>query len=275
MAIGGVHRITPSGPGFVERLEELIAARSLFGVLLAREIRVRYKQTALGLAWVVLQPLLPAAIFAAVFGLFAGLPSDGIPYFLFALSGLVAYGFFSAVVSRSSTSLLRDAQLLTKVYFPRSISPIASGTTATVDFGIGVLLVLGLALSDGRGLRPELLALPIIAALTLVLGLGIGLGVAAASAHYRDFAIATPFVLQILLYLSPVAYSTDLVPPTLRGIYSLNPLVALVEAFRWAVIGTPLPSVADFLLSAIVGFAVVGIGALVFARASRDLSDVL
>ena len=269
------HRISPEPLGMAEQLRELLGTRDLFVLLLGREIRVRYKQTGLGVVWVVLQPLVPAVIFALVFGTFARLPSAGVPYLLFALSGLVVFGLFSNAVSRAANSFLRDAQLVTKVYFPRAILPLASGSAAVVDFLVGLVVLVVLMASTGIVPAAAVLAVPLIALFTLAVALGFGLAVSALSAHYRDFALTVPFVLQVALYASPVVYSSELVPTPLRTLYALNPLVTPIEAFRWALLGTPAPSLDQVLAALLTGGATVIFGLAVFWRASRDLPDVI
>lgn len=269
------HRISTSPPPLRTQIRELLRARDLFVLIFGREVRVRYKQTALGLIWVVLQPLVPALIFAAVFGAFARLPSEGSPYLLFALAGLVVYGLFSNAVARSGTSFLRDGNLVTKVYFPRAVLPLAAGTAAIVDFLVGSLVLLVLMVALGQGFAVAIVTAPAIAIAVLSLGLAVGLAVSALTAHYRDFAIAVPFVLQVLLYGSPVLYSSELVPASLQGIYALNPMVGLIESFRSALLGTAPPSSADLAMAAASGVVLVGVCLVVYARASRDLSDVI
>lgn len=269
------HRITAEAPSIAGQVRELLGAGHLFRMLFVRELRVRYKQTALGVAWVVLQPLVPALIFALVFGAFAKLPSGGTPYFLFALSGLVIFGLFSNAVSRAGTAFIRDGQLVSKVYFPRALLPLASGSAAIVDFAVGMAALLVLMLATGAAPTIALLAAPLIALLALALGLAVGLAVSALSAHYRDFAIAIPFVLQVLMYASPVVYSAELVPPQLRATYDLNPLVVITEVFRSALLGTAAPSTPELGLALAVSALVVIVSVLVFSRVSRDLTDIL
>jgi lipopolysaccharide transport system permease protein len=269
------HRISPDSPSLRAQLRELASARDLFWLLLGREVRVRYKQTVLGAAWVVLQPLLPALIFALVFGTFARLPSGGTPYLLFAFTGLVVYGLFASSASRAATSFLRDGQLVTKVYFPRSLLPLAAGTGALVDFAVGLAILAVLLVVFGAIPGPAVLMIPVFAAMALGLGLGLGLAVAALSAHYRDFAIALPFALQVLLYASPVVYSIELLPSWVHGVYGLNPMVLVIDAFRWAVLGTPPPTLAVLVAGLAVGTVAITLGLLVFSRATRDLTDVI
>ena len=269
------HRISPEPPPLRQRLRELLGARDLFVILFARELQVRYKQTALGVVWVLLQPLVPAIIFAVVFGAFARLPSAGAPYLLFALSGLVLYGLFSGGVSRAGNSLIRDGGLITKIYFPRAILPLASGSAGIVDFLVGLAVILVLMVALGQALTLAVVVIPLIVALTLALALGLGMAIAALTAHYRDFGHVVPFVLQLLLYGSPVAYSMEILPSSLANVYALNPLVPLIEAFRWSLLGTPAPTAGQILLGSVSGLVAVAAGIVVFTRASRDMADVI
>jgi lipopolysaccharide transport system permease protein len=269
------HTISPEPPPLAERLRELFASRDLFLLLIGRELQVRYKQTALGVVWVILQPLVPAVIIAVVFGTFARLPSAGAPYLLFALCGLVLYGLLSAAISRAGSSLIRDGQLIAKIYFPRALLPLASGTAGLIDFVVGLALLLVLMFAFGVPLTPAVIAVPFIVAFTLALALAVGSAVAALSAHYRDFGHLVPFALQLLLYGSPVAYSLEILPPSIANVVALNPFVPLVEAFRWALLGTPPPTLAQILLGTTAGVIVVIVSILIFSRASRDLADVI
>jgi lipopolysaccharide transport system permease protein len=269
------HRISPQPMSLWSGLRELLQSRDLFMLLLNRELQVRYKQTALGVVWVILQPLVPAIIFAVVFGTYARLPSSGTPYLLFALSGLVIYTLFSGIVSRASGSIVRDSQLVTRVYFPRVVLPLASGSAAFIDFIIGLAVLLAVMIGLGHSPSVSALLVPIIAVLTGCFGLAVGIAVSALMAHYRDFGHAVPFALQLLLYASPVLYSLELLPASVRGLYALNPLVALVEAFRWAILGTPAPEVSHIVLGSMTAVAVVAVGVMVFTRASQDVADVI
>ena len=269
------HRISSQPPPLAMRLRELLGSRDLFLILLGRELRVRYKQTALGVVWVILQPLVPAIILAIVFGAFARLPSGGVPYLLFALSGLVLYGLFSSTVTRAGNSLIRDGALITKIYFPRALLPLASGSAGIVDLLVGLVVILVLMVPLGYPPTPQLVAVPLIVALTLGLALGLGIGVAALSAHYRDFTLVVPFVLQLLLYASPVVYSMEILPPRLASLLALNPLVPLIEGFRWSLLGTPPPTAEQIVLGSASGLLMVALGLLVYSRASRDMADVI
>ena len=270
-----VHRIAPEPASLAAGIREVAGSGDLFWMLVAREIRTRYRQTALGVAWVVLQPLAPALIFAAVFGSFARLPSGGVPYFLFALSGLIVFGMFSNAVSRASGTFLRDSQLISKVYFPRVLLPVAAGIASAFDFIVGFVLVV--VLMVGAGIVPSmtLLIAPLIALEALVLGLALGTMLAALSAHFRDFTIAVPFALQVGLYASPVLYSSELVPSDLRILYAMNPMASITEAFRASLLGSTAPSVGELAVAVAVGLGVVVASVMIYRRAARDLTDVL
>jgi lipopolysaccharide transport system permease protein len=270
------HHVISAAPAPLgDRIGEVWRSRDLFGLLFVRELRVRYRQTFLGVAWVVLQPLVPALIVAIVLGAFARLPSSGTPYVVFALAGFVVFGAFAGALLRAAASFLRDGQLVTRVYFPRSVLPLASGSVAAADFIVGFAVLIALALALGHVPPATIVLAPLIAAVALVLGLAVGMAVAAVTAHYRDAAIAVPFAVQLLLYASPVVYSTELVPPSLRRVVALNPLVGLVDAFRAATLGTPWPPTQELVAGGLVGIGTVLIALGIFDRASRDLADVV
>lgn len=270
-----VHRVS-ADPGSVwSGIAELNGARDLFVLLLKRELQVRYKQTALGVIWVVLQPLVPAVILSIVFGTFARLPSAGLPYILFALSGLIVYGLFAGIVSRAGGSLLRDSHLITRVYFPRVVLPLAAGSAALVDFIIGFALLAVLMLAMGQPLAVSVVTAPVMVLLTCGVAFGMGIGLAALTAYFRDFHHAIPFLLQFLLYASPVLYSLEILPPSVRSILAINPLVSLIEGFRWALFGTAPPEVSIVLLGLSAGLAMIIAGLSVFWRAQRDMADVI
>lgn len=269
------YRISSDQPATLDSLRDLVSARDLFRLLFIREIRVRYQQTVLGLAWVILQPLIPAVVFAVVFGTFARLPSDGSSYLLFALSGMVIYVLFATAASRAGTAFLRDSALVTKVYFPRSLLPLASGASATVDFLVALAVLAVLSLVTDVVPVGAIATLPFVTLAALSLGLSLGLAIAALSARYRDFAIALPFLLQVLLYASPVVYSIELIPAHLRTLYSLNPLVGLTQTFRWAVLGGQAPSAESLVAGAATGLVASLVCIYIYRSQSRDLADVI
>lgn len=241
-----------------------------------REVAVRYRQTALGVVWVIIQPLLAALVFAAVFGRLAGLPSDGVAYLPFAFSGTLAWGLLAQGLQRSSFSLVGEANLITKVYFPRLLLPTASVLSALTDFLVG-LAVMGVFLAVYRvPMTPRLLLLPAFIAGILLLTLGLSLLLSALGAYYRDFMHAVPFMLQVWLYASPVVYSPRLIPPRWMTVYSLNPMVGLLEGFRWSLfplnLAFPWNAAGLGLLGAVLALLV---GSVVFRSIERRLADVV
>jgi lipopolysaccharide transport system permease protein len=243
--------------------------------LAVRDVKVRYKQTALGVMWVVLQPLLAAVIFSFVFGMIAHLPSDGRPYLLFAFAGLMAWNLFSSTVMRSSTALVANAHMVTKVYFPREILPISAMFSSLIDFGVS-LAVIAIMLAcyriwPGRGV----VLMPLWAAMLVLLALGIGLIAGSIMVRFRDVQYMLPTFLTLGLYISPVAWSVSAVPPAYRLVYLLNPLSGLLEAFRWSFLGEGALSGGLLAYSAVTAVLTFWVGAKVFRRMERSLADVL
>ncbi len=268
-------RIQPSRGWSALDLRELWRFRDLFLILAGRDVKLRYRQTALGVIWVILQPLLAALIFAVVFGRLANLPSDGVPYLLFVYVGLLPWNFFSGALQRAGNSLISDSKLISKVYFPRIIVPIASTGAVLIDFLVaaGVLVVL---LAVYR-VAPtwNLLALPALLALLLVISVGISLWLSALNVYYRDFMYALPFVVQVWMYASPLVYSGSTVPDRWKPLYALNPMAGVIDGFRWATLGTqPFPWVSVSLAVLIGGLGFVA-GAFVFRRVERSFADVV
>lgn len=253
---------------------ELWRFRDLFLILAERDVRLRYRQTALGVAWVVLQPLVAALIFAAIFGVFAKLPSNGTPYLLFVFAAMLPWNLLAGGVQRAGNSLLASSNLITKIYLPRAIIPIAAVSAVLVDFAVacGVLLVLMLI----YGVSPtwSLLALPVLLVLTLFTSVGVSLLFSGLAVYYRDFSYALPFVMQIWMYGSPVVYATGLVPERFQLLYGLNPMVGIIEGFRWATLGGAAPIV-PLLEAAVVSMALLLVGATVFQRIERSFADVI
>jgi lipopolysaccharide transport system permease protein len=256
-------------------LRELWQYRDLLLILASRDIKLRYKQTALGVIWVVLQPLAAAFIFAVIFGAFAKLPSDGQPYVLFVMSGLLPWGYFSGVLQRAGNSLIADSRLISKVYFPRLLIPLASTAAVLVDLAVmlGVFGVLMLALQVPLTWR--LLTLPLFLGLASLLAVGVSLWLSAFNVQYRDFIYALPFLIQMWMYASPVVYATSLVPERFRLLYSLNPAVGIIEGFRWALVGSEALTVPMVALSLGLGLLALLSGAYVFRRVERGFADVL
>ncbi|HWA86502.1 MAG TPA: ABC transporter permease [Opitutus sp.] len=243
-------------------------------MLAVRDVKLRYKQTALGVVWVVLQPLLAGAIFAVVFGHFARLPSGGRPYLVFVFAGLVGWNLFAGVLQRAGNSLVTEARLITKVYFPRMLIPCAGGLAALVDFAVSLGCMAGLLAWFGVWPGSALLMLPVVTALTLALAIGVSLWVSALAVRYRDFMYALPFLLQVWMYASPVVYGMEMIPGRWRGWFALNPMTGLLEGFRGALLGGAWawPWLG---ISTVMAAAALLSGALFFRRVESDFADQL
>lgn len=267
--------ITPGGrSGGV--WSELWRHRDLLLLLAKKDIVVRYKETVIGVAWVVLKPAFTLAIFTVVFGRIANLPSDGVAYPLMVLAGLLPWLFFSAATQGAADSLVGNASLLSKVYFPRVILPISAILVCMLDLAIGAALFVLLSVFYGALPDWRICLLPAFALLLLIVTAGMGVWLAALTARYQDFRHVTPFVLQLGLYVSPVAYSSSVIPERWRPIFELNPLVGIIDGFRWALFAGKLPF-PSYAISVSVAFALLSIatGALFFRRTERQLVDWL
>lgn len=256
-------------------LIDLWRFRELFYFLAWRDIKVRYKQTALGVVWVILQPVLTMLIFSLIFGRVAGLPSEGVPYPIFVFAGLVPWQLFAYALTQSSSSLVNDQHLVTKIYFPRLVIPLASVAAGLLDFFISLAVLLGLLLLYRIPLTWRVLTLPLFGFLALAAAIAVGLWLSALNVQYRDVRYALPFLTMFWMYASPIAYSSSLIPENLQWIYSLNPMVGVVEGFRWALLGietTPETLVFISIFMVIVLF----IGGLVYFKRMEDhFADVI
>lgn len=254
---------------------ELWEFRDVLLMLTLRDIKLRYKQTALGVAWVVLQPLLAGLLFALIFGRFLRLPSEGVPYLLFVFAGLTGWQLFAGIVQRASGSLVNEARLITKVYFPRILVPLAAAAAVLVDFAVscGVMAVL-LAVYD---LRPgwEILLLVPAAGLTVVLGVGTSLWLAALSVRYRDFIHATPFLLQVWLYASPVVYAAAVIPAAWQAVFACNPMFGFIGLFRTAWLDAGAATGPALAIGGAVAVVVLLSGLMVFRRVEQEIADRL
>lgn len=268
-------RIRPSSGWRALRLGEAWAYRDVLWMLALRDVKLRYRQTALGVLWVVLQPLLAGVVFAVIFGHFAKLPSGDRPYLLFVFAGLLGWNLFVGVVQRAGNSLVAEARLITKVYFPRLLIPCAAAVSATLDFAVSLLVMAGLLAWHGVWPGEWLALLPVALAVTLAGALGVGLWVAALNVRYRDFAYALPFLLQVWMYASPVVYGMELVPERWRPLFALNPMVGVIEAMRASLLGGPAPE--SLLLVSSVALAVLVLlsGLFFFRRVERGFAETL
>jgi lipopolysaccharide transport system permease protein len=256
-------------------LVELWKYRDLLWLLAGRDVKLRYKQTALGVAWVVLQPLVAALIFAVIFGRFGNLPSDGSPYILFVFTSLLPWNFFAGALQRAGNSLVNDSHLISKVYFPRLIIPLASTGAVLIDFLVSLAVLAVLMALYRVPLTWHVLALPFFLLLTAMLGIGVSLWLSALNVQYRDFMYALPFLIQVWMYASPVVYSARLVPERWRLLFSLNPAVGFIEGFRWSLLGASSLTPAMVLLTTGLGLLTLLGGAYVFRRIERSFADML
>jgi homopolymeric O-antigen transport system permease protein len=256
-------------------LREIWEYRELLYVLVGRDIRVRYKQTVIGAAWAVVQPLITMLIFLVIFGTFAKFPSDGLPYPVFAYSAILPWYFFSQALANASQSLVGDSNLLKKVYFPRLIIPLAAVIRPAVDFAVSFVVLLGMMVWYGIGVTWAVLAVPLFLLLALVTALAVGLWLATINVRYRDVVHTIPFLIQVWMFASPVAYSVSLIPEQYRLVYSLNPMVGVIEGFRWATLGTAGPQIAVLLISAVVVLLILASGLMYFRKMERTFADVV
>ena len=256
-------------------LGQLWRYRDLLMALAQRDVKLRYRQTALGVVWVLLQPLLAAGIFAFVFGKVAKLPSDGLPYFVFSYAGLLGWNAFNSTVTKASGSMVGNINMVSKVFFPRLVLPLATVLSTLIDFGVALALMVVLMEMFHVAPHPGLLLLPVWLLLLLMLSLGIGLASAALTVSYRDTQYMLPVLLPFMMYASPVAYDTSAVPVKLRIIYYLNPVSGLLDGFRWSLLHTASPSPAAVAYSSAFAAASLLAGAFVFRRMERRFADVI
>ncbi len=256
-------------------LREFWEFRELLGFLVWRDLKVRYKQTVLGVAWVVLQPFFTMLVFTAVFGKLVHMPSDGVPYALFSLAGLVPWMFFSHGLSQVSNSVVSNQELVRKVYFPRLALPLSAVLSDLVDLALSFAMLLCVMAFFGLAPNPKILLLPLLVALAIVTALGTGLWLAALNVRYRDVRHIVPFLTQIWLFLTPVAYPSSLLGEPWRTLYGLNPMAGVVEGFRWALLGTATAPGPLIAVSATVAALVLLGGIAFFRRTETSFADVI
>jgi lipopolysaccharide transport system permease protein len=256
-------------------LKELWQYRELMYFLSWRDIKVRYKQTALGAAWAVIQPLMTMVVFSIFFGLLAKMPSDGIPYPLFAYAALVPWTFFANSLTQASNSLLQNPNMLKKIYFPRLVMPISSVMSVAVDFVFAFIVLIAMMLFYGILPTVNIVWLPFLLLLALVTAMGVGLWLSAVNVQYRDVRYVIPFLIQIWLFATPVAYPSSLLSEPWRTLYGLNPMVGVVEGFRWALLGTETaPGTAVLVSSFMAGMLLVS-GTFYFRRMEKTFADIV
>jgi lipopolysaccharide transport system permease protein len=254
---------------------ELLRFRDLLITLAARDVKLRYRQTALGAIWVILQPLLGAGIFSFVFGKVAKLPTDGVPYFVFAYAGLLGWNAFLGTFTKASSSLVQNSQMISKVYFPRLILPFSTLFSTLLDFAVALALLPLLMWSAGVSFGPQIVTLPLWVLLLVLLATGAGLFSAALMVSYRDVQYALPVLTAFLLYASPVGYAVSAVPEKYLDVYFLNPIAGLLAGFRWSLLGTDAVAPGVVIYAAIASVVVFFAGAVVFGRLEARFADVI
>jgi lipopolysaccharide transport system permease protein len=272
-----VHKVVRPRHGLAQlKLEELWTYRELVFFLAWRDVLVRYKQTAIGVAWAIIRPVVPMIIFTFVFGRLAKFPTGSIPYPIFALAGLLPWQLFSTAFGEASSSVVSNAQLVSKVYFPRLIIPISSVVTALVDFGVSLALLFVLMLWYRVPVSVHVVwAIPILL-LCLLFALGTGVWFAALFVRYRDVRHVIPFVVQMGLYVSPVGFASSVIPERWRFLYSLNPMVGVIDGFRWSLFGGAQPPYAAALvISIVVASAILIAGMYYFRATERIFADII
>ncbi|MBI3457055.1 MAG: ABC transporter permease [Candidatus Rokubacteria bacterium] len=240
-----------------------------------RDIKVRYKQTVLGAAWAILQPFLTMVVFTVFFGRLAGIPSDGLPYPVFAYCALLPWQLFAHALSDASNSVVGNQNLITKVYFPRLVIPLAATLAGLVDFGVAFVVLVGMLLYYGIAPTVAVLSLPLFVLLALATAVAVGLWLSALNVMYRDVRYTIPFLTQFWLFASPVAYPSSLVPVSLRPLLGLNPMAGVVEGFRWALLGVPAGPGALLAVSVAVVAVILISGLYYFRRVERTFADVV
>jgi len=267
--------ITPAKGWLALNLREVWEYRELLGILAWRDVSVRYKQSVAGVGWAIMQPLLTTIIFTIIFGKFAKLPSEGIPYPIYTYCALLPWNYFARSLGSSSDSIVDSSHLITKVYFPRLILPISKVFAGLIDFCIALLILAGMMfwykISPTRGV----VYLPLFILMASMTALGIGLWFTALNVKYRDVRILVPFITQVWMYASPVAYSITIVPEKLKWVYSLNPMVGVIEGFRWALLGKAAPDAQTMLIPmGIVLVLLIG-GFYYFKRMEKMFADII
>jgi len=257
------------------RLDELWEYRELLFFFVWRDITIRYKQTALGAAWAIIQPVLTMVVFSVIFGKLAKLPSDGIPYPIFSYAALLPWQLFSRGIGDASTSLVINQNMITKTYFPRLFLPASSVLSGLVDFGIAFLVLLGMMVFYHIPLTSRVLLLPAFILLVLVTALAAGMWLSAFNVRFRDVKYITPFLMQFWLYATPIAYSSSLIPEKWRTLYGLNPMAGVVDGFRWAMLGQSFALGPMFILSLIVVLVLFISGLMYFQRMDRTFADLV
>jgi len=257
------------------KLKDLWEYRELIGIFVWRDLKVRYRQTVIGVLWAIIQPLLTMVIFSIFFGKLAKIPSDEIPYPIFSFAALVPWTFFANTINQASNSLVNSADMIKKIYFPRMTMPIAALLAGFVDFFLAFIILLGMMLYYGIVPTINILWFPVFIILAISTSLGVSLWLSALNVQFRDVRYMIPFITQAWLFATPVAYPSSLLSGPWRTLYGLNPMVGVVEGFRWALLGTNTAPGAIIIVSFIVSFCLLLSGAYYFRRTERIFADVI
>lgn len=267
--------ITPTRGWTSLKLRELWQYRHLLYFFMWRDIKVRYKQTILGASWAIIQPFFTMVVFSVFFGRLANVPSDDLPYPLFSYAALVPWQFFSNALTQASSSLVMNSNMIKKIYFPRLLMPSATVFAGVVDFTLAFIVLLGMMLAFGYLPTLNVIWLPFFLLLALVTSLGVGLWLAAMNVQFRDVRYAVPFLAQVWLFLTPIAYPSSLLDEPWRTLYGINPMAGVVEGFRWALLGTDTAPGPMIIVSSMVAAALLVSGAFYFRRMERTFADVV
>jgi lipopolysaccharide transport system permease protein len=267
--------IQPSRGLFNLDLKGVWQYRELLFFLVWRDLKVRYKQAAIGVGWAIIQPLLTMIIFTIIFGEMAKIPSDGIPYPIFSYAALLPWNYFAQALTRSSASLVGDSNLLRKVYFPRLIIPLATVVTPLFDFAISFLILLVMMAWYGVAPTWGIAALPVFLLFALMVALAVSLWLGPINVRYRDVGYAIPFLVQIWMYASPIVYPVSLVPEKWRVLYGLNPMAGVIEGFRWALLGSKSPNLLLVSVSVLFTLLLLLAGVVFFKRMERTFADII
>jgi lipopolysaccharide transport system permease protein len=268
-------RIEPRKRWLPLRLKEIWDYRELLYFLVWRDVKVRYKQTAIGATWAVIQPLMTMIVFTVVFDKFAKMPSDGLPYPIFSYAALLPWTYFSKALNQSVVSVVGDASLITKVYFPRLLLPLSAVVGGLIDFAIAFVFLLGMMAWYGIIPHWGILLLPVLVLMTMLTALSVSAWLSVINVRYRDVGQAIPFLVQIWLFASPVAYPASVVPENWRFLYNLNPLAGIIEGFRWALLGSQNPPVIALVSTTAIVLALLYGGILFFKRMEQTFADVV
>lgn len=272
--------VEPSRRWYAINALEIWQYRELLLFLVWRDLKVRYKQTMLGAAWILLQPLLTTVVFTLLFGGLLQVPSGDVPYPVFVLTALVPWNYFASSLNKSSTSLVISSNLITKIYFPRLLIPMAVGISGLVDFSIGFIVLICLMFYYAIGLSASIvILLPVLLLLTMIATLGFSAWLSALNVRYRDIGYLVPFLIQVWMYLTPVIYPSSLIPERFRFLMALNPMTCVIEGFRWALLGpelgSALPPIPVMIVSILVTLTVFISGLLYFRHTERTFADII